>query len=54
MNQKVAKRIRREVYGDMSIRGGKTRITEKGVLIASDMRRAYQQAKKTYNRERRA
>jgi hypothetical protein len=54
MNQKQAKRIRREVYGDMALRGGQTRINDKGVLVAPELRRKYQQAKKTYNMERRA
>ncbi len=54
MNQRVAKRLRKEVYGDMATRGRGARITEKGVLVADELRRKFQQAKKNYNKELRA
>ena len=47
MNGRKCKRLRKQVYGDMSIRGGKHFINPKtGVVVADKLRRAYQKLKK--------
>lgn len=48
MNNRVAKRIRREVYGDMAFRGRKyrRRYAQSGVIIADSLRQKYQAAKR--------
>ena len=49
MRGTVAKRIRREVYGDFSIKEPrKYGITKKGMIVVSGLRRAYIDAKRDY------
>ena len=46
MNQKKAKRIKKEVYGDYSPRFRKYFINKDRTIFADKLRRAYQEAKK--------
>ena len=53
MNGRVAKTIRREVYGDMSQRDRKLfRNPETGQILADQLRAQYQRVKKLYKTER--
>lgn len=45
MRGKKAKRIRREVYGDLSLRLKRYRGVKGGTLYRDDLRQAYQRAK---------
>jgi hypothetical protein len=47
MNGKKAKRIRREMYGDLSLRDKKYFWNAVGNIIRDPLRRAYRAAKKT-------
>jgi hypothetical protein len=50
MRQKVAKRLKREVYGDFSPRARKYyRGSTTGMIQADRLRQLYQQSKKEYN-----
>jgi len=47
MNQKKAKKLRREVYGDMSIRGGEYyRCPKTGRIVAGKLRWTYKRLKR--------
>lgn len=49
MRNKVAKLLRRTVYGDFSLRGRKYFIDyKKGMVVADDKRRDYQKMKKDW------
>ena len=46
MNARKAKEIRKEIFGDRSIRGTKYQVLTNGMIIADDLRRAYGYAKR--------
>ncbi len=51
MRNTVAKKIRKEIYGDFSTRMRKYTVSSKGVCHADNRRKTYQQAKKDHTRK---
>ncbi|MFA5760053.1 MAG: hypothetical protein WC942_11975 [Clostridia bacterium] len=52
MNNKRARQLRKEVYGkEFSPRARSYKITFRGVIVADEKRREYQQLKKEYKNE---
>ena len=52
MNGRVAKRLRKEIYGDFSLRDKKKRRDENGVITNTGLRKDYLAAKKAYYRSK--